>query len=977
MKKNYFSKKIYITALIALIVFMTFSIGGFVISAQETKSDVRGLPFTYEDGGTFKFPRAEEPFPTDIKEISFEYKINGSGNIRFMIGSWSAYYGYFIFNESGSGNSYSGVTTELLSDGYVKVILRPSEITNYEIAKPSDSDELSMLYLNANYSSGYVDNFRYELIDEPMIIDGAGIKLSEPYGIMFEAFVPLSSYDPSATYGMMIVPSYVLTENNITGNYYANLRTVMGDELIDNALSLRQLNENDKDYEKYGEGYVAYTRLKGVSSADVNRKYSAIGYKKKGSVYTYFNMHEDGRSIAEIAKIAYEQKRSEYSAESIQLLKDVLNCAGFTFNGDELEPYVLRSSGIRVNAVKNSEQVTKNAAYTAEPVEKVEFYAAKGERETAQLILYMNQSYYGVPFTVRFSDLKNGSSVISGDTIETYVQLYQHVDSNWSKTSEQPGSWYPTGYADSLPTGWYPDALLPYETAVSCNKNVLDSTNGKNQGLFFITHIPSDASAGQYSGQVFITVGEKEVLCLPVEINVYDFVMPENESKAIIRIVTDEIKSLYGAGKYYTSGEIYNELFDFIAERGISSELPSEDLSSRKNLASNIEIMKSYAQDERIGAYLLPYTQENCSLTVSYKVKKLFTTKTETVSISDAFIRNEDKVVDGIEYIGMKTVLTAMVEASTNECDLFKKAVIYNPQADEPGVDEDYIQNIILTETINDLKQYILDNCDFTGKSKVRESVANLQYMVVGTPYSEMVNGYDSLKVSSVDDNCVYCGITVNKSLGVVDCFCPLYSDFYRSAYQSTISSLKSNSAKTLWWYGSIQPCAPYASFNTNAPMIRMRVNRWQQFGLGVEGDFYYKCNRTRFVSDDTVYSARTEAEILNGLTYEGAYGDGVLIYTVYNTYGKYSSVRKQAQVNVLSTLRMENYAEGNDDYNYLVYAQKLIDALTNSSTKSAYQTRLNNILSTLYTSPADNTRNPDILFAARSNLANIITELS
>ena len=81
--------------------------------------------------------------------------------------------------------------------------------------------------------------------------------------------------------------------------------------------------------------------------------------------------------------------------------------------------------------------------------------------------------------------------------------------------------------------------------------------------------------------------------------------------------------------------------------------------------------------------------------------------------------------------------------------------------------------------------------------------------------------------------------------------------------------------------------------------------------------------------------------------------------------------------VNGSITLRMENYAEGNDDYNYLVYAQKLIDALTNSSTKSAYQTRLNNILSTLYTSPADNTRNSEVLFTARYNLVNIITELS
>ena len=978
MRKSFLSKKLYMVLIASLAALFIFSFGVFFVNAASAANKSRGLPFTVESGGTFKFPFGQEPFSSDVSEISFEYKITSGGRIRFMIGSWSAYYGYFILDGSGGGNRYSGVSTTKLADGYIRVVLTLSEITNCDLAKPSDTDELSMLYLNGNYSSGYIDNLRFDKRERSMVIDGAGIKLSEPYGIMFKSFIPLSDYDSNATYGMLVVPSDVLSANGITDNYYSNLNSLLGSNIYNFTLSPKLLGSGDKDYLIYGRGYISYVRVKNIPKSDVNRKYTAIGYSRKGSVYNYFNMREDGRSIAEIAKIAYEEHRNEYSAENVAFLRNTLETAGFSFNGDQLEPHITRSARISVNSVKNSEQVKKNAAFTAEPVEKIEFYGAKGERETAQLILYMRESMQGVPLTIRFSDLKNGANTIDGDVIETYFQLYQNVTSNWSKAEEQPGSWYPGGTVETLTIGWYPDALLPYETAVACNENLLDSTNGRNQGLTFITKIPVDAAVGKYTGQVYITIGVSEILCLPVEINVYDFLMPESSSKSIIRIVTDEIRSLYGNNKQYTDGEIYNELFEFIADRGIASELPSSDLGDRKYLETNIATIKSYASDPRIGAYLLPYTEESCTLTVSYKTTKWgFLISTETVSLTDIFIRMEDKTEDGKEYIGMKTILSAMVEASTNECNLFKKAVIYNPQADEPGTTEDFIQNIVLTQTVNNLKQYILDNCDFTGKNEVRESVADLQYMVVGSPYSEMVNGYDSLKVTAVDVACGYCGITQNLSLGVVDCFCPMYSDFFNDNYKSITESLIANSSKCVWWYSCIQPCAPYASFHTNAPMIRMRVNRWQQFAVGIEGDFYYKCNRTRHVSDESVYSARTETEVLGGLTYESAFGDGVLLYTVYNTYGKYSSVRKQAQVNVLSSLRLENYAEGNDDYNYLVFAQNLIYGVSDPVEKANYQSRLNEIISPLYTSPAGNTKNPDVLFTARNSLAALIEELT
>ncbi|MCQ2603126.1 MAG: hypothetical protein MJ193_04275, partial [Clostridia bacterium] len=445
--------------------------------------------------------------------------------------------------------------------------------------------------------------------------------------------------------------------------------------------------------------------------------------------------------------------------------------------------------------------IKKDSPLPANRETTLSFTGAKGERETAQLVLYANNEI-DAPFTIRFSNFKNGESMISYDNIASYVQLYQNVQSTWSVTSSQNKSWFDSNGPETLDLGWYPDALLPYTTAVAKNENVITNSNGNNQGLFFVLEIPEDAVAGTYSGDVLITIG-KEILDLPVSIAVYDFTLPEeSKSKITISVSASEIGAMYGNDKSSVEGAYYQEAFEFLADRGISGGRTPGSIWAESQMRSQIATLKKYAVDNRIAAYYLPFNYYACTFSVKYKKKSTSISYTKVENINESIIEIDDREEDGETRIGLKTWFVELVNASTNECNLFKKAIMYSPQADEPNDISGYVQNILNENGIKIAKNYALANCDFTGKEEVRESLEKLAYIVTVDPIQELTNGYYSMSVTAVDDNCGYCGITNGMSIGTLDGYCPLYTNFYKSDMKSKIETLMADDTKTVWWYG-------------------------------------------------------------------------------------------------------------------------------------------------------------------------------
>ncbi len=87
--------------------------------------------------------------------------------------------------------------------------------------------------------------------------------------------------------------------------------------------------------------------------------------------------------------------------------------------------------------------------------------------------------------------------------------------------------------------GWYPDPLPPLTFPLALSA-------GKNQPLWLTFHVPRDAGAGDYRGELKLTTSLGEVR-VPLQAHVYDFTLPEETHlKSALGLGTDSINRYQG-----------------------------------------------------------------------------------------------------------------------------------------------------------------------------------------------------------------------------------------------------------------------------------------------------------------------------------------------------------------------------------------------------------------------------------------------
>ena len=102
----------------------------------------------------------------DYDVITFDYKITSGTelNICLMQSDWMKYYGYYLLGADGLLETYDGVSTELLDNGYIRVTLNIAELskTNNEQNTNNKPAKLGMLYIRGGWSNaaGTIDNIR-------------------------------------------------------------------------------------------------------------------------------------------------------------------------------------------------------------------------------------------------------------------------------------------------------------------------------------------------------------------------------------------------------------------------------------------------------------------------------------------------------------------------------------------------------------------------------------------------------------------------------------------------------------------------------------------------------------------------------------------------------------------------------------------------------------------------------------------------
>lgn len=385
---------------------------------------------------------------------------------------------------------------------------------------------------------------------------------------------------------------------------------------------------------------------------------------------------------------------------------------------------------------------------------------------------------------------------------------------------------------------------------------------GQNQSVWVEANIPENQPAGVYTG-----IGELDLdgvkYDVPVEITVYNAALPSaNNVPTLIGIWYDFIAQ--GEGTY--SPELASAYYDFLLSKRLS---PMKADPTKWFLGTEYDVFLDWvvdfaAENPMVSSYSLPYGVETYELgTVVSKegVEKLLTMMAE-------------KNVE-LRQAGNETV------------DLFKKAVYYlGGIIDEPSGSG--------TQRVRDCDKIIADakiavaNTYFKDKyPDLYESCIHLPH-VVTTAYSAELIGTDEV--------------------GGVQTWCGQAHTWHSEAQRAELEARRESTDRTggegTWWYTCEQPRKPFVNFHMDDDTLNTRTIWWMMFDYDVEGMLYWTIN---WYNSDNLWT--TPVNYLN------AVGDGMLCYpgAKYGIWGP------------ISTLRLENLREGEEDYECLLMIENAI----------------------------------------------------
>ena len=184
---------------------------------------------------------------------------------------------------------------------------------------------------------------------------------------------------------------------------------------------------------------------------------------------------------------------------------------------------------------------------------------------------------------------------------------------------------------------------------------------------------------------------------------------------------------------------------------------------------------------------------------------------------------------------------------------------------------------------------------------------------------AERLNNYPDLKESLLSLKHI---VTIDYSeeligtdtVGGVQTWCPKFRYFHtqdqRQIYIDRQNSQDRLMGENVWWYGCLDPRAPYPTYHLDDNLISSRIISWMQYDYGIEGELYWAVNW--YTSYTGVRDVWTDAESV-----EQTPGDGYLVYP-----GREFGVDSP-----ISTLRLESIRESREDYEYLwLFEQKIAE---------------------------------------------------
>lgn len=416
----------------------------------------------------------------------------------------------------------------------------------------------------------------------------------------------------------------------------------------------------------------------------------------------------------------------------------------------------------------------------------------------------------------------------------------------------------------NMPIAKYPDALVPMANLKAVGENVVKK--GENQGIYIRVQTLINQPAGIYTGNLTVKIGE-DTTSVPVQVTVADVVVSEE----------NHLKSVFLNGWSFFEGELDNtqEMYDLYNEALLEYRLCSgtlyygkdhvQDLSTPEKIRAWVEKAYTYMQNPKCSTINMPYQSDGANILTSK----------------------------------MKEVLKAIVDYSIEkDYNMFDKLVWYGGFIDEPRGNGIMEKARTVCETFNQTKvefaQSIENDATITceWKAELVESIKNIPNIV--TEY------YDEQMASS------------NTT------FCPLFQ-----YYDSEVLRAQYEEQAQQWWYGCVQPRAPYPTYHIDDTWLSARLISWMQAEYDIVGNLFWATDVYAKYNTTGKYQSIEEYYEGGASRFPAVNGDGFLFYP-----GK-----KYGVEGPLGSMRLEAIRDGMEEYEIMYSIKQNYESVNASLT--------------------------------------------
>jgi len=590
------------------------------------------------------------------------------------------------------------------------------------------------------------------------------------------------------------------------------------------------------------------------------------------------------------------------------------------------------TANAKIFTVGGTEKIRRDVEYNRNTT-TLEYQAVKNEYENAQIIIRPDSN---ARYTIDLADLESDTGfLLSKDCFTVYHEKYAMVTDACavSKHEQDLG----LGVKGLYQTGEFPDALLPFETAVKYNENVIEAN--KNQGIWITLRTSKSQKAGHYTGKFTVTVdGVKHKV--PVSVDIVNYTLSDNcHVKTAFGLNYNQIGTYENLTKPSEMKDMlltYRE--EFFNYRLTTATTPGYIT----NIPDYIENLKEMVNDVRC-------TQTSLLWSGVQKVNVNINAQSYICIDGDTPVGTQE--INALFFDDIANVIMEVFKASiVSQKDLFSKmAGTFSVFDEADGSSNDthwkFNSSVYSMRRLVDMTEKMADMFEQTTYSNGVVNFANFikfdeQNNNAGVGYKLVSGGKNSYSLST---NSTAFNKVKNEFVASLRKYRPIqtlanlnqiYEDYVKITwcpgsyhYQDPDIMQKAHNyaAKAggeVWIYNAINPSKPYSSYHYNDDLISSRLYTWMMYQKDIVGYLYWATIWQGGVNNKPVYTGIDLYNIPD--RYGGRNGDGYLTYPGY-VYGIKGFV---------PSIRLMSIRDANEDYDLLYEIEK-------SYTGNDFDTRL------------------------------------